>query len=108
MGERTAVIRSFQRGETEVMCATLSTVREGMTLHQAGCDQIIFLEHSWTPSYNEQAMRRIHRIGQENPVLITHLIAKGSMDERVQTFLKAKTDTQMKALGIKEVRALVS
>lgn len=106
-GDRTAMIRGFQRGEIEVMCATLATIREGMTLHQAGCDQIIFLEHSWTPSHNEQAMRRIHRIGQENPVLITHLIAKGSMDERVQTYLKAKTDTQMKALGIKEVRSLI-
>jgi SNF2 family DNA or RNA helicase len=108
VGQRTSEIRAFQQGRTKTLCATLATIREGMTLHQAGCDQIIFLEHSWTPSHNEQAMRRIHRIGQENPVLVTHLIAKGSMDERVQTFLKAKTDTQMKALGIKEVRALVS
>lgn len=107
-GVRTREIRAFQRGETFTMCATIDTIREGMTLHQAGCDQIIRLEKSWVPSRNEQVIRRIHRIGQERPVSVIDLIAWGTADQRVQAFLGAKTDEQMKALGRTELRTLVS
>jgi hypothetical protein len=105
-GTRTKEIRAFQRGETFTMCATIDTIREGMTLHQAGCDQIIRLEKSWVPSRNEQVIRRIHRIGQDRPVMVIDLIANGTMDQRVQRFLGAKTDEQMKALGVAELRAM--
>ena len=45
-------------------------------------------------SYNfadyEQAKARIHRIGQKNNCTYIHLIAKGTIDERVMDALKNK------------------
>lgn len=108
MGQRTKEIRAFQNGDTRVLCATIDTIREGMTLHQAGCDLIVRLEKSWVPSRNEQVIRRIHRIGQSKPVTVIDLIAFGTLDQRVQTFLNSKTDEQMKALGTGTLRGLVT
>ncbi len=106
--ERTLAIRGFQRGEVDVLCASLHTIREGMTLHQAGCDQIVTLERSWTPSYNDQLKRRIHRIGQDKPVTVINIVADKTLDLRVLKLLHAKTDEQMKALSKTDIRSLIS
>lgn len=104
---RTTAIRNFQQGHTDVMVATIATVREGMTLHQAGCDQIVRMERSFTPSNNEQVMRRIHRIGQEHPVTCIDLVTDGTYDEKVLGLLSSKTDEQMRALGTRELIQLL-
>lgn len=97
--ERTAAIRGFQAGEIDVLCASTGTISEGVTLHQSGCDQLVRLERSFTPSKNDQVDRRIHRIGQDRPVTVIDLVAEGTVDERALQLLKLKTDQQMKALG---------
>lgn len=101
--QRRSVIRAFQSGALPVLCATLDTISEGMTLTAA--DQVIRLERSWRPSRNEQVIRRLHRIGQQRPVLVIDLVTTGTLDERVLRMLAAKTDQQMRALGPGELRA---
>lgn len=102
---RGEVVRQFQAGELDVLCATIDTISEGLTLNAA--DQVIFVERSWRPSRNEQCLRRIHRIGQDKPVSAIHLVTRGSADERVIELLKAKSDQQLKALTRSELRELV-
>ena len=104
-GSRLLRVRQFQAGEVDVLCATIDTISEGLTLNAA--DQVIRVERSWRPSRNEQVIRRIHRIGQDRPVTAIDLITKGSVDERVLQLLGAKTDQQVKALGRGELRDLV-
>lgn len=96
-GARRQIIRSFQRGNLDVLCATIDVISEGMTLTSA--DQVVRVERSWRPSRNEQVVRRLHRIGQERPVLAIDLITEGTIDQRVIRLLNQKTDQQMKALG---------
>jgi SNF2 family DNA or RNA helicase len=103
--ERATAVRAFQSGHLDVLCATIDTISEALTFNIA--DQIIFVERSWRPTRNEQAMRRIHRIGQDKPVLSIDLITRDSADERVLDLLANKTDQQMKALGDKELRQLI-
>lgn len=105
-GGRLEAVRAFQRGNADVMCATLDTISEGMTLHQGGADQVVFVERSWRPSRNEQALRRLHRIGQTRPVQAINLVAPRTVDERVLRLLADKVDEQMSALGRKELRDL--
>jgi SNF2 family DNA or RNA helicase len=107
MHERTKRVRAFQRGEVDVLCASLETISEGLTLHQGGADQVVFVERSAKPSRNEQALRRLHRIGVEVPVTAIDLVTQQSWDERLLRLLKAKTDQQMLALGVRELRGLV-
>jgi hypothetical protein len=105
--QRTAAIRAFQSGDLDVLCASLGTVSEGITLHQGGADQVIFLERSWLPSKNEQALRRLHRLGQSRPVSAIDLVTEGTVEERVLALLQEKTDEQMQALGLADYRELV-
>lgn len=98
MSERREAIRGFQRGDLQVLVASINTISEGLTLHQGGADQIIRLERSWTPSKNEQVDRRLHRIGVEKPVHSIDLITRGTIDQKILRVLDEKTDQQMKAL----------
>jgi SNF2 family DNA or RNA helicase len=103
--ERGRIVRLFQAGNIDVLCATLDTISEGVTLVSA--DQIVFLERSWRPSRNEQATRRIHRIGQERPVTVIDLVTANTVDQRILSRLATKTDQQIRALGTAELRELI-
>jgi SNF2 family DNA or RNA helicase len=106
--ERTAAIRGFQRGDLDVLCASIGTISEGVTLHQSGCDQIVRLERSFTPSKNDQVDRRIHRIGQVNSCSVIDIVTEGTVDERVLELLELKTDQQMNALGQSDMAFLAA
>lgn len=103
---RTLAIRAFQRGELDVLCASIETISEGMTLHRGGADQVIRVERSARPSRNEQVLRRLHRMGVARPIIAIDLITEGTVDEAMLELLQAKTDQQMRALRPAELRSL--
>jgi len=53
----------------------------GITL--TASSMVIFVELDWTPAIISQAEDRCHRIGQENAVLIQHLVINGSIDSKI-------------------------
>jgi SNF2 family DNA or RNA helicase len=105
--QRKHAIRAFQRGEVDVLCASVGTISEGMTLHQGGADQVIRVERSYRPSTNEQVIRRLHRIGVQRPVTVIDLITEGTIDEAILVLLAEKTDQQMLALGLRRLADLI-
>lgn len=62
------------------------------------CDEAVFCELSWVPSQNVQAVMRLCRIGQKNPVRARVFSLYGSVDERVQDVLTDKTRELAKIL----------
>ena len=103
--ERLRLIRAFQAGELDVLVGSLETVAEGLTLTRA--DTVHFLERSWKPSRNIQALRRIHRIGQTRPVTALYYEAPKTYDQRIAKVLESKTDQQIRALTPRQVAALL-
>lgn len=96
--KRAEAIRSFQAGEGRVFIGTISTLGESVTLHRAS--NAIFLDRSWNPSLNDQAADRIYRIGQTKSVLITNIVARGTVDElNVQPVIDDKTALRRLILG---------
>ena len=93
---RKETARRFRAGEIQVLVGTLGTISEGLTLTRA--DTCIFLERDPRPSKNEQALRRIHRFGQERPCLSIDLVTKGTVDVPLLALLADKTDQQMAAM----------
>jgi hypothetical protein len=51
---------------------------------------VINFEPPWNPARLEQRIGRVHRMGQEHPVHVVHLLTKGSIEERVWETLKLK------------------
>jgi SNF2 family DNA or RNA helicase len=61
---------------------------------QAGGSTLIWFGLTWSLELYQQTNARLWRQGQKDTVIIHHLIAKGTIDERVMKALKDKDNTQ--------------
>nr|GMD60579.1 DNA repair protein RAD5B [Ipomoea batatas] len=59
----------------------------------------------WNPAVEEQAIMRIHRIGQKRTVCVRRFIVKETVEERMQQVLRLKTEDDARALTDYEVRS---
>lgn len=108
--ERLARVRAFQSGALDCLCGSLETIAEGLTLTAA--DMTIFVEKSYKPSRNEQAIRRIHRLGQQRPCTVLDYVAvtpRGgkTLDVTKRELLTKKTDVQMRVLTAAQFATLL-
>ena len=61
---------------------------------QDACNNVIFVQPSWVTEENVKCIKLIHRVGQQQPVLVRFMSLAGTSDERVQEILKVRTDYQ--------------
>lgn len=99
------VLRAFKEGRLDVLVGSIETVAEGLTLTQA--DLCIFVEKSFKPYRNEQAIYRIYRIGQEHPVTIRDYVCPDSVDNKKRHRLATKQDQQDRIMTAAEFTALL-
>src|SRR5690606_21377059 len=74
-------VARFQAGEADVFLISLKA--GGVGLNLTGADYVIHLDPWWNPAVEDQASDRAHRIGQDRPVTIVRLIARGTIEEKV-------------------------
>lgn len=74
-----------------VMIGHIKTLGTGIDGLQKVCCNGLFIESSWVPSDNMQAIGRLRRTGQSRPVLIRFASLADSLDERVQKIITKKT-----------------
>ena len=72
----------FPKKEHQVFICTLQLGGESIDLTSA--DTAIFLDRSWSPKDNEQAIGRIYRPGQTAVPQIIHINARGTTDQRIE------------------------
>lgn len=65
----------------------------GTAITLTAAHDVVFVESSWVPGDNEQAVERIHRIGQTNPCLARFVCLEGSVDELVMGVVARKVST---------------
>lgn len=87
MNKRDEIVRDFQAGKVDVLCATIGALSVGVTLTKS--KNIIFNDLSWVPADIAQAEKRIHRIGQEGTCFI-HRIFWGKIDFKIGKELDKK------------------
>jgi hypothetical protein len=86
---RQDAVDAFQNDpETRVIVGTIGAMGVGLTLTAAST--VIFAELDWVPANLSQAEDRCHRIGQDNSVLVQHLVFDGSLDAKMAHFVAAK------------------
>lgn len=89
--DRAAQVAQFQNNpDVPVFVGQIATAGLGLTLTAAST--MVFYSLDYSMSNYEQAKARIHRVGQRNPCTYIHLIAKGTVDEKVLTALRNKAD----------------
>jgi SNF2 family DNA or RNA helicase len=68
----------------------LSTESAGEGRNLQFCRRMINFDLPWNPMRIEQRLGRIHRIGQDRDVLLTNLVARGTIEERILAVLHTK------------------
>lgn len=109
--ERQKEVNRFQTDpECKVAIGTIGAMGTGLTLNKA--TYVFFIDKAWTSGENEQAEDRSHRIGTTGTVTIISMIAKNSIDEGVEDYLKENKDLFDKVVDGKgqnvDMRALLN
>ena len=79
--ERAQLVRRFQSGEADLFLISLKAGGTGINL--TGADYVIHLDPWWNPAVEDQATDRAHRIGQDKPVTVYRLVARGTVEEKI-------------------------
>ncbi|WP_204033008.1 DEAD/DEAH box helicase [Micromonospora qiuiae] len=85
--DRAAVIDEFKQGINPVFLISLKAGGFGLNLTEA--DYCLLLDPWWNPAAENQAVDRVHRIGQTRNVMVYRLVAKDTIEEKVMA-LKAR------------------
>lgn len=86
-------IKRWNKGEIPVAVIHPASAGHGLNL-QSGGSTLIWFGLTWSLELYQQTNARLWRQGQKETVVIHHLIAKGTIDERVMKALKDKDNTQ--------------
>lgn len=85
---RTKVIEAFRAGAAPVFLISLKAGGFGLNLTEA--DHVFIMDPWWNPAAEQQAVDRIHRIGQEREVHVYRLVAEGTIEEKVMQLKASK------------------
>jgi len=72
-----------------------SSMMEGLNLQEI-CHHVCWHSLTWKLTHYIQLIKRVHRLGQKHKVLVYHLIARNTRDERVAGVLARKDRSQKK------------
>ena len=99
-------IDCWNRGEIPVALIHPASAGHGLNL-QSGGSSLVWFGITWSLELYQQTVARLYRQGQNsNTVVVQHIIAKGTIDERILRALKRKDKTQ--AALIEAVKAEVT
>jgi SNF2 family DNA or RNA helicase len=93
----------WQQGKIKLMFAHPQSAGHGLNLQDGGCLAVWF-GLTWSLGHYQQFNARLHRQGQQRPVRIIHIIASGTIDERVVSVLSLKGAVQNNLLNALKVR----
>ncbi|MDR1413872.1 MAG: DEAD/DEAH box helicase [Puniceicoccales bacterium] len=88
---RKTLVEDFQNTSgSAIMLISLKAGGVGITLHAA--EYVFLMEPWWNPAVEEQAIARVHRIGQENITTVYRLISQASIEERMRAIQASKNE----------------
>jgi len=70
----------------------LTLMAGGVGLDLPGANHVVLYDRWWNPAVEDQAIDRVHRIGQEREVIVFTITAKGTLEEKIEHKLKQKRD----------------
>ncbi|EAC4040204.1 DEAD/DEAH box helicase [Listeria monocytogenes] len=86
-------IKKWNGGKIQIAAIHPASAGHGLNL-QAGGSTLVWFGLTWSLELYQQTNARLYRQGQTDTVIIHHLIAKETMDERVMDALNKKNNTQ--------------
>lgn len=90
----------FNDGERDVFLISLKAGGTGLNL--TGADTVILYDLWWNPAVEEQAASRAHRMGQKNTVQVIKLIARGTIEEKMNELQEKKKNLIADIIDLEE------
>ncbi|MFC7406626.1 DEAD/DEAH box helicase [Georgenia alba] len=101
-GDQSSTVRQKHidafREDPDVAVAVCSLTAAGVGLNLQVASNMVLAELSWTDAEQTQAIDRIHRIGQEEPVTAWRIIASQTLDTRIAELIDSKAGLAARAL----------
>lgn len=97
LAQRDRITRDYQDGKIAVILANIVAAGVAITLTR-GSDAL-FVETEWLPDLVSQAVDRQHRIGQIRTVMVTTMVAPGTLDHTIQKVQRANIDVLDQLVG---------
>lgn len=101
-GDQTATFRQEQidafNKDPEVAVAVCSLTAAGVGVNLQASSNVVLAELSWTDAEQTQAIDRVHRIGQVEPVTAWRIIAAQTIDARIAELIDGKAGLAARAL----------
>ncbi len=88
VGDRKALVDSFQTGEAPFFVLSLKAGGTGLNLTAAS--HVVHFDRWWNPAVEEQATDRAFRIGQKRNVLVHKFVCRGTVEEKIDAMLADK------------------
>ena len=99
--ERMRLVSEFNNGDVPLFLISLRAGGTGLNL--TGADIVIHYDPWWNAAAQNQATDRAHRIGQQKPVTVFKLIAKDSIEEKIQQLQEKKLNLADEIIGGEQV-----
>jgi SNF2 family DNA or RNA helicase len=96
-------IKRWNEGKIPLAVIHPASAGHGLNL-QAGGSTLIWFSLTWSLELYQQTNARIYRQGQNDTVVIHHIITKGTIDENVMKALDKKDVSQQELLGAVKAR----
>ena len=101
-GDQTAAFRQNQvdafNNDPEVSVVVASLTAAGVGLNLQAASNVVLAELSWTSAEQTQAIDRVHRIGQQEPVTAWRIIASQTIDAKIAELIDSKAGLAARAL----------
>ena len=107
-GDQTAAFRQEQidafNTDPSVSVAVCSLTAAGVGVNLQASSNVVLAELSWTDAEQTQAIDRVHRIGQEEPVTAWRIIAAQTIDAKIAELIDGKAGLAARALDGAEAK----
>ena len=101
-GDQTATFRQEQidafNKDPEISVAVCSLTAAGVGVNLQASSNVVLAELSWTDAEQTQAIDRVHRIGQEEPVTAWRIVAAQTIDAKIAELIDGKAGLAARAL----------
>ena len=101
-GDQTSTVRQDAidafNSDPSVAIAVCSLTAAGVGVNMQAASNVVLAELSWTAAEQTQAIDRVHRIGQDEPVTAWRIIAAHTIDTKIAELIDAKQGLSLRAL----------
>ena len=93
------ILQEWNAGRIRLLLCQPASVQYGLNMQQGG-HILVWYTPTWNLEQYQQANARLHRQGQERPVLCYRLICEGTVDTRVVSAIGGKHSAQESLLAV--------